>query len=304
MVSKGSFDMIVYPDFYPEFRCIANACLHSCCRGWEIDIDEDTAQLYDGILGELGQMIRRSISRDPEPHFVLTDDERCPFLQTDGLCRLILTLGEDSLCDICTEHPRFYNQYPDRTEIGLGLCCEEAVRLLLSSDAPLRLITEPEPGDEPCPTPALILREQIFDILADSALPLCERMDSALRLADAAPLDLTTREVAEFFLTLERLDEDWTRLLNLLAQRENAPLPQPEGAAYERIAEYLIYRHFAVGDTAADCARRLRFAFLGTRVLSALDALNDTPLPELLRLFSAEIEYSDQNLLIANEHFA
>lgn len=294
----------VYPDFYPEFRCTASSCRHSCCRGWEIDVDEDTLRLYDDLSGELGQTIRKSIGRDPTPHFILTDDESCPFLQPDGLCRLILTLGEESLCDICTEHPRFYNDYPDRTEVGLGLCCEEAVRLLLSSDEPLCLIAELDEGDELCPTPALVLRERIFDILADRTLPLCERMDRALRLVGAAPLESTTHEAAEFFLTLERLDESWTRLLKLLAQRENAPLPEPEGAAYERIAEYLIYRHFAVGDTGSSRAQRLRFSFLSTRLLYALDALNDTPLPELVRLFSAEIEYSDQNLLIAIEHFA
>ena len=294
----------VYPDFYPEFHCTASDCRHSCCRGWEIDIDEDTLRLYDDLSGDLGQTIRKSIGRDPEPHFVLTDDESCPFLQSDGLCRLILTLGEESLCDICTEHPRFYNDYPDRTEVGLGLCCEEAVRLLLSSDEPLRLIAELDDDDELCPTPALRLRERIFDILADRSLPLAERMKNALRLAGAAPLDYKTREVAEFFLTLERLDESWTRILELLAQCENAPLPEPEGAAYERIAEYLIYRHFAVGNTAEDRAQRLRFAFLSTRLLYALDSLNDTPLPELVRLFSAEIEYSDQNLLIAIGHFA
>ena len=32
--------MLVYPDYYPEFRCSASACKHNCCIGWEIDIDE------------------------------------------------------------------------------------------------------------------------------------------------------------------------------------------------------------------------------------------------------------------------
>ena len=25
-----------YPSFYPAFRCRAERCRHSCCRGWEI----------------------------------------------------------------------------------------------------------------------------------------------------------------------------------------------------------------------------------------------------------------------------
>mgnify|MGYP006874698003 CR=1 FL=1 len=34
--------MFVYPDYYKEFKCIAGECRHSCCIGWEIDIDEET----------------------------------------------------------------------------------------------------------------------------------------------------------------------------------------------------------------------------------------------------------------------
>ena len=29
------------PDFYGKFKCTAEKCRHSCCIGWEIDIDDD-----------------------------------------------------------------------------------------------------------------------------------------------------------------------------------------------------------------------------------------------------------------------
>ena len=132
----------IKPDFYDDFRCIASACCHSCCAGWEIDIDEDTADYYAELSGAIGGELRAHISAEPEPHFVMTEDGRCPFLCGDGLCRLILTLGEDALCDICAEHPRFYNFTGGREESGLGLCCEEVVRLLYSSDAPIGFIAE------------------------------------------------------------------------------------------------------------------------------------------------------------------
>ena len=32
------------PFYYKEFHCIADACKDSCCIGWEIDIDEETAR--------------------------------------------------------------------------------------------------------------------------------------------------------------------------------------------------------------------------------------------------------------------
>lgn len=151
--------IFVYPDFYFDFSCTASRCRHSCCRGWEIDIDEDTLALYDALTGDIGDTVRRSIERTPTPHFALTENEDCPFLQPDGLCRLILTLGEESLCDICAEHPRFYNEYPDRIEAGLGLCCEEAVRLLLERDTPLELIIE---TDGKCPSRRFVTKFSPF----------------------------------------------------------------------------------------------------------------------------------------------
>ena len=120
----------VRPDFYDDFKCIADKCRHSCCIGWEIDIDSDSYEYYMGIEGKLGEDLRKNISADSEPHFCLCENERCPFLECNGLCRLINELGEESLCDICAEHPRFYNYFDDREEMGLGLSCEEVARLL------------------------------------------------------------------------------------------------------------------------------------------------------------------------------
>ena len=37
------------PSYYKTFQCIADKCEHSCCIGWEIDIDEDSYDYYMGI---------------------------------------------------------------------------------------------------------------------------------------------------------------------------------------------------------------------------------------------------------------
>lgn len=36
----------VVPDYYADFACIAGACRHTCCVGWEIDIDPDSLRRY------------------------------------------------------------------------------------------------------------------------------------------------------------------------------------------------------------------------------------------------------------------
>ena len=283
----------VRPDFYDDFHCLASACLHSCCVGWEIDVDEDTLQYYQSVPGELGDELRRQIETEPTPHFRLSAHERCPFLNPDGLCRLICELGEDSLCDICALHPRFYNDYPGRTEMGIGLCCEEAARLLTAGSGPLRLIFESDGEGDETSMPLLALREQIFQILNDDSRILTERMDSALALMGDHLLPFDAKETAAFFLALERMDGDWTKLLETLAA---APEPQLEprlsDVRYARIAAYLVYRHFASADSEREAAARLQFCFLAVRLVCALEPHS----ADALRLFSAEIEYSDENV--------
>ena len=96
----------VFPNYYNKFKCIADKCKHNCCIGWEIDIDEDTMDSYDCLDNDFGKKIRECIEGE-EPHFVMKDDGRCPFLNDKGLCDIIIEYGDGAICDICYLHPRF-----------------------------------------------------------------------------------------------------------------------------------------------------------------------------------------------------
>ena len=124
----------VWPDFAADFVCKADRCQHSCCRGWEIDIDEATAAYYASLDGPLGEALRANIDvqADGTHAFHLTADEHCPFLRADGLCRLIREIGEEALCEVCTMHPRFFIMSGGVELAGFGLACEKAVELLKS----------------------------------------------------------------------------------------------------------------------------------------------------------------------------
>ena len=79
------------------------------------------------------------------------------------LCELILKLGEESLCEICREHPRFRNFFAGREEVGLGLCCEEAARLLMTQTEKVKLLCEGESGEADAEEARnFALREQLF----------------------------------------------------------------------------------------------------------------------------------------------
>ena len=139
---------IYAPDYYNEFCCIADKCRHNCCIGWEIDIDSSAYDYYRTVVGDMGERFARDIHIvDGTPCFRLGDDDRCPFLNSNNLCDIITTLGDDKLCDICTDHPRYRNYYSSRTEIGLGLCCEEAARIILTRQSKTQIVCIDEDDD-------------------------------------------------------------------------------------------------------------------------------------------------------------
>ena len=125
--------MLFYtPDYYNKFRCIADKCTDNCCIGWEIEVDSDTAEYYRSVQGEFGHRLNENISDSDT--FILKG-ERCPFLNENNLCDIIINCGEEHLCQICRDHPRFFNWYGDVKEGGIGLSCEEGARLILESDS-------------------------------------------------------------------------------------------------------------------------------------------------------------------------
>ena len=298
---------LIAPSYYPQFKCIADKCRHSCCVGWEIDVDEDTLAYYQEVEGTLGQRLKESIDLSGDaPHFRLSADERCPFLNRSGLCDLITQLGEDSLCQICADHPRFRNFYADRTEIGLGMCCEAAAQLILSQEDKVRLITLEDDGEaEELPEEeALVIaqRDALTAIAQKRSLSMEERI---MQLADICGAEITTATLsawAAFMLDLERLDDAWTAQLKLL---QHAELPEEKlsdrwAVHFEQLLVYLLYRHMPGAVDDGDVQGRLSLCILGWMVIHRLFQLQEAQtletLAELCRMFSSEIEYSDDNL--------
>ena len=263
--------MTLYPDFYAGFSCRADDCRHSCCKGWEIDVDEAALRRYAAVEGELGQELRQSIYQDDDgAHFLLTEDERCPFLRDDGLCRLIIDLGEEALCEICALHPRFFTDIGADTLCGLGLSCEAACDLLLNSDAPLCVISE---AGECMTVPALL-----------------GLSGGALRFDGALPSAAYLRRMGE----TEPIDERWPEELSDLRCGMKELRTLPTGARYDRMLQYLLLRQLdRMGETPLE--RLIGYARDSTAFLAAQDALFGTD-AEHLRRWSEQIEYSTENV--------
>jgi len=113
-------------------------CKDSCCKGWEIDIDDETYAYYKVVEGDFGDRIRKAMRKGEEHSFFLNEG-RCPFLNRQNLCDICIELGEESLSEVCTEYPRFTVEYGQVKEKSLALSCEEVGRLIFSRKDKLKL---------------------------------------------------------------------------------------------------------------------------------------------------------------------
>lgn len=261
---------IFVPSYYKDFKCIASKCKHNCCIGWEIDIDNDTLELYK----QQSDIIKNINLNADIPHFILKEDDRCPFLNNKNLCEIILNHGEEALCQICKDHPRFVNCFNSRTETGLGLTCEAAVKLILDNDFYIVKHTESEDiadidQDE---TDFFAYREQLF------------KKDIG-ELKNLLP-DISLNTLYDIFKNLERLDNGWDALLNTIKDKKEklADLIIKDGKRANKLFNYFLFRHLH--------NYGLEFCIFCTYFILSIDY----DIYETARMFSSEIEYSDENI--------
>lgn len=301
------------PDYYPDFVCTAGACEHNCCIGWEIDIDEKTYTYYKSVPGSMQKRLSAGIATDGDgPHFVLSENERCPFLNKNNLCDIILELGEDKLCQICRDHPRFRNFFGDRTEIGLGLCCSAAGRLILTRSTKANMILLEDEGENGCTNPEeeyfFLFREQVLAILQDRTKPIDVRIRKMCGEYDIVLPEMSYARWAEVYQSLAQLDSLWAVRIADLAHGAKGDFAALDGGAwelaFEQLMAYFLYRHLPDGLTDGRLWERMALAVHGYFVVRTLCAVHAAKygavtiedLIEIARLYSSEIEYAQENM--------
>ena len=313
---------ILAPDYYEEFKCIAGECRHSCCIGWEIDIDSKTAAKYKKIHGDLGEKLNKSIvyENDGTVHFRLGKDERCPMLNSDGLCDIILESGESGLCQVCNDHPRFRNFYSHRTEIGLGLCCEAAAKLILGKSDKVKLVRLKDNNEQKnCnyeETEFFKIREKVFAILQERSKSVEDRVNAMLDMFGAQMIFKSPLEWVKVFSGLEQLDEKWGECIFKLTLADksvfDSPLPDYLQIPFEQLSVYFAYRHFALYFDGYDFSKIALFISLSLNIVKWLCLLEIGDkgyidldgMANFARMYSAEIEYSDENIYKLQEMLA
>lgn len=296
------------PKYYKDFKCIADKCTHSCCIGWEIDIDEETLEKYESLPRDAKDEILNGVSYEGTPHFKLCEKGRCFHLDENGLCKIIKSKGESFLCEICREHPRFYNSTKRGKEVGLGMACEEACRIILSSDLYGEMVeigelpemfceTEGEYADSFCEDEDFAInRDEIFRILLNDRFSYSEKTGEISKAFNVTLNVFSDEEWREVLSGLEYLDESHKTLFSCYSS--NAVGDNWEKYLLRAFA-YFVYRHCTDCFDEKEFLRSLGFALfcekLFASVLIAKNPKSFVDVVEFARIISEEIEYSEEN---------
>lgn len=282
------------PSYYKKFKCIADKCRHSCCIGWEIDIDEFTLGKYQSAEAPYASEVLKSIEDSENPHFKLCGGGRCVHLDENNLCRIILNLGEGYLCDICREHPRFYNTVKNGMEVGLGMACEEACSIILNSDGYSEISEICELGyDEESPEfDACVPRQRLFSILSNCEKRYNERLFDIYNEFSVSPNMLGDEKTRFMLSRLEYLDSNHQKLFFCYS----GALFDCDGQEkiLERALAYFVYRHCSGVEDIFEFRAALGFCLICERLLASL-LKNCGDAVELARIISEELEYSEDN---------
>ena len=228
------------PHYYKAFHCIASDCRDNCCvGGWEIDIDEETAQYYLSMEGEFGDRLRNSITRTDEYCFRLKDG-KCPFLDSKGLCEIYQVLGEDKMGVVCTQFPRYTDYYGAVKETGIGLACEEAARIICQDKEAFtfdeKTIDEEEAADAEFDAPLakqlFAVRSQIFAMLTDTKIALEDKLILILEVCHQLQEAVNVNDTAACNQIAQSSYMEWEKFAD--TQKQSLQISKNESAGADR----------------------------------------------------------------------
>lgn len=293
----------LYPTIYHTFQCKADRCENTCCQLWTIDIDEATAERYHTMTDPLGESLRQAITVDDEgSHFVFSKEQpMCPLLNENGLCKVVLELGEEGLCDTCHMHPRFYKYIEDLELCGVGLSCEASVELLAEDTQSDQVIFTIEDDDDEFSPDERLTIQNIFELLAFD-------IDSSYFQYSPNPDVQYYAKLLDLYGTTEPIDEEWTTQINILSHDTGKLITAVQSyianhdmGLFNKVFQYILYRQI---DMLADYSLEsiLSYARDGVEYILITSVIEGSPLKQVAR-WSQQIEYDEDNVELLLQHY-
>lgn len=310
---------LILPKYFYSFACKGSSCTDNCCVGWEIDIDGKTLEKYRKIQGHMGKRLQSNISLDQPAHFIMKG-ERCPFLNGDNLCDIILCMGEGYLCDICREHPRYYITLGESIFGGVGLVCEAAAELILTHNSLDHIRCDCDGELDMCDGELLeiymdLSREisKVFSGDMQSIVYTKSAVSSLVSLAQAKAdgVDITPCEIKEIshkqlVETVEKCELLSTELLTLMKNKKSGTSNEADINNYlHNLFSYFLNRYLPKAVEDGDFLGKLKVVQFSLAALEHLfcscEQLTMDKAVYLSKLYSKEIEYNEDNIALIED---
>ncbi len=177
------------PDYYKDFKCIADKCPDTCCSGWDIVIDDKSMRKYEALEANLKAYVMDGINKKEQ--VFKRCGARCAFLDENNLCNLYKKAGKESLCRTCSRYPRHFEEYGELVEAALSMSCPVAARMIIDRKAKDRfLIKENDKKslhakevDKKLLDVLLKVRKTAFDIVGNRSYSMADRIKNLMYLS-------------------------------------------------------------------------------------------------------------------------
>lgn len=312
----------IYPSYFEKFKCIADKCPDSCCKGWDVVVDDETNEYYQSASGEFGKKLNRLMKIDCDgDRIFVSQNGRCPFWNENKLCDIYINLGEGHLCKTCREFPRITQDYTVFSEHLLSFACPEAARLMLSNDNAYDDFKNYDLDFSQCDYNAELMRFLLgardklkniftdksltFSLCLDIAMQFCKKVQSSIDNLDFST-DISVDEcckedclhqkplkhIFDMHKDFDIMTDEWREILCKASEHTDEKIPGQYDDLFKRMALYYIYRYFL---TAVDSMNVLSTA---NRILCAYVVIGSALLTgeyeteKLFCLYSKEVEHS------------
>lgn len=275
------------PSYFKNFACLQDKCPMTCCAGWEITVDRETAESWQQLPAPYAKNAASSVKNG----VFQMKDNACVHLE-NGLCKIHTELGECHTPLTCRRFPVFHHDYGGRIEKGLCFSCPAAAKLIF--DAPCTLV---QCMTDELPAPNDIDPEQFLRLLQQRStlLQLCQGNADKRELLTAiystmpgTPAD--TGQSAQAALhtllsALQTLDFSPQNRRILLGDRPSLPTVE-----FRKLCFYYLFRYFLL-PALGECSETAMLRFLLIQLIGC-----DLAGRENAPAWAKETEHCDENL--------
>jgi lysine-N-methylase len=128
-------------DAVARFVCLGDKCEDTCCKGWGMQLTQETVDLYKAKAPDLLDAVDSG-----EAEFIMRRDPNTDYCVKfeDGWCGIHKKHGSDFLGDACHFYPRVTRALGDMTLTTAALSCPETVRLMVMEEGAFPLVPREE----------------------------------------------------------------------------------------------------------------------------------------------------------------